>query len=164
MAAPEVLELTVIRGLEPSRLADHHAPLQTAGAVIADTEAPADRAIDALPPVDTGRDAWLFLVAAFVIETTVWGLPFSVVRSLIEPLVTLLSKWRRVSCISIGLPSFSRIGMRRQRWRWLRRCRFELPFSMYASQSFIVFKTGLMYCAAVFVCPYASPLFLFATD
>lgn len=35
----------------------------------------------ALPPVDRGRDAWLFLAAAFTIETLVWGLPFSVVRS-----------------------------------------------------------------------------------
>lgn len=26
-----------------------------------------------LPPVDTGRDAWLFLAACFVIEALVWG-------------------------------------------------------------------------------------------
>lgn len=37
--------------------------------------------ISALPPVDGGKDAWLFLVAAFMIETLVWGLPFSVVRA-----------------------------------------------------------------------------------
>lgn len=37
--------------------------------------------IQALPPVDGGRDAWLFLAAAFMIETLVWGLPFSVVCS-----------------------------------------------------------------------------------
>jgi hypothetical protein len=33
----------------------------------------------ALPPVDGGRAAWLFLGAAFMVETLVWGLPFSVV-------------------------------------------------------------------------------------
>ena len=26
-----------------------------------------------LPPVDGGRDAWLFLAAAFMVETLVWG-------------------------------------------------------------------------------------------
>lgn len=26
-----------------------------------------------LPPVDTGKDAWLFLAACFVIEALVWG-------------------------------------------------------------------------------------------
>ncbi|KAF2006141.1 putative MFS monocarboxylate transporter [Amniculicola lignicola CBS 123094] len=30
-----------------------------------------------LPPVDTGKDAWMFLAAAFVIETLVWGFPFA---------------------------------------------------------------------------------------
>lgn len=31
-----------------------------------------------LPPVDSGRDAWLFLVGATAIEMLVWGLPFSI--------------------------------------------------------------------------------------
>jgi MFS family permease len=30
-----------------------------------------------LPPVDGGKDAWLFLAAAFVVEALVWGFPFS---------------------------------------------------------------------------------------
>ncbi|WVR03298.1 hypothetical protein IAU60_000289 [Kwoniella sp. DSM 27419] len=33
---------------------------------------------DALPPVDGGYRAWLFLVAATIIEMLVWGLPFSI--------------------------------------------------------------------------------------
>lgn len=37
--------------------------------------APSDETA-ALPPVDRGRDAWLFLAAATVIEILVWGLPF----------------------------------------------------------------------------------------
>jgi hypothetical protein len=41
-------------------------------------------AIAPLPPQDRGRDAWLFLVAAFMIETLVWGLPFSVVRFILS--------------------------------------------------------------------------------
>ncbi len=35
-------------------------------------------AIDILPPVDTGRDAYLFLLGATMIEVLVWGLPSSV--------------------------------------------------------------------------------------
>ncbi|KAL8874706.1 MAG: hypothetical protein Q9198_006846, partial [Flavoplaca austrocitrina] len=30
-----------------------------------------------LPPVDGGKDAWLFLAACFVVEALVWGFPFS---------------------------------------------------------------------------------------
>ena len=30
-----------------------------------------------LPPVDGGRDAWLFLAASFMIEALVWGFSFS---------------------------------------------------------------------------------------
>ncbi|OCK76027.1 MFS general substrate transporter [Lepidopterella palustris CBS 459.81] len=30
-----------------------------------------------LPPVDRGRDAWLFLAAAFIVEMLVWGFPFA---------------------------------------------------------------------------------------
>ncbi|KAJ4293448.1 hypothetical protein N0V90_008731 [Kalmusia sp. IMI 367209] len=30
-----------------------------------------------LPPVDGGKDAWLFLTASFVVEALVWGFPFS---------------------------------------------------------------------------------------
>ncbi|KAH6615112.1 major facilitator superfamily domain-containing protein [Boeremia exigua] len=30
-----------------------------------------------LPPVDGGKDAWLFLLSAFVLEILVWGFPFS---------------------------------------------------------------------------------------
>ncbi|KAM3540998.1 hypothetical protein ARSEF1564_006093 [Beauveria bassiana] len=30
-----------------------------------------------LPPTDTGKDAWLFLLASFMMEAFVWGFPFS---------------------------------------------------------------------------------------
>lgn len=30
-----------------------------------------------LPPVDGGKDAWMFLAASFVVEALVWGFPFS---------------------------------------------------------------------------------------
>lgn len=33
--------------------------------------------IQALPPVDGGKDAWIVLAAAFVLEAAVWGFPFS---------------------------------------------------------------------------------------
>lgn len=35
-----------------------------------------------LPPVDGGKDAWLFLTAAFIVEVLVWGMTFP---TLIEP-------------------------------------------------------------------------------
>lgn len=28
-----------------------------------------------LPPMDGGKDAWLFLAACFVIEALIWGMP-----------------------------------------------------------------------------------------
>lgn len=37
-----------------------------------------EREVQALPPVDEGRDAWSFLIAATLVETIVWGLPWSV--------------------------------------------------------------------------------------
>lgn len=37
-----------------------------------------EREIASLPPVDRGRAAWSFLIAGTVIETLVWGLPWSV--------------------------------------------------------------------------------------
>lgn len=37
-----------------------------------------DTATAALPPVDGGKRAWTFLAAATFIETTVWGLPYTV--------------------------------------------------------------------------------------
>lgn len=33
-----------------------------------------EREVPSLPPADRGRDAWLFLLGATIIETTVWGL------------------------------------------------------------------------------------------
>ena len=41
-----------------------------------DVESPL--AFSALPSVDSGKQAWLFLVAATGIEALVWGLPFSI--------------------------------------------------------------------------------------
>lgn len=37
-----------------------------------------EREVAALPPVDGGKDAWLFLLSATLVETTVWGLPYTV--------------------------------------------------------------------------------------
>ncbi|KAJ4125906.1 hypothetical protein NW765_001681 [Fusarium oxysporum] len=30
-----------------------------------------------LPPVDGGKDAWLFLAASFMVEALTWGFPFA---------------------------------------------------------------------------------------
>lgn len=32
-----------------------------------------ERAIEALPPCDTGREAWQFLLGCFMIEAALWG-------------------------------------------------------------------------------------------
>ncbi|WWC88807.1 uncharacterized protein L201_003720 [Kwoniella dendrophila CBS 6074] len=37
-----------------------------------------DNVIEALPPVDGGKQAWLYLIAATYMEIIVWGLPFSI--------------------------------------------------------------------------------------
>lgn len=48
---------------------------------LADFEARVDSTTEheqvSLPPVDRGKDAYLFLAAAFVVEALVWGFPFS---------------------------------------------------------------------------------------
>jgi hypothetical protein len=41
-------------------------------------EPPLPDYIPALPPVDGGRQAWSFLVAATMMEMLIWGLPFAV--------------------------------------------------------------------------------------
>ena len=41
-------------------------------------ETPLPDYIPALPPVDGGRQAWSFLVAATTMEMLIWGLPFAV--------------------------------------------------------------------------------------
>lgn len=43
-----------------------------------DAEAEDGRELPALPPPDTGRDAWNFLIAATALETTVWGFPYTI--------------------------------------------------------------------------------------
>lgn len=42
--------------------------------VFRDDESPPDGTTEfSLPPVDRGKDAWLFLAACFVLEALVWG-------------------------------------------------------------------------------------------
>jgi hypothetical protein len=42
-----------------------------------DPESPVNY-ISALPPVDGGRQAWSFLVAATILETLIWGIPYTI--------------------------------------------------------------------------------------
>ncbi|KAJ4399162.1 hypothetical protein N0V85_006098, partial [Neurospora sp. IMI 360204] len=42
-----------------------------------DIQEPAGHEFSQLPPVDGGKDAWLFLAACFVVEALVWGFPYS---------------------------------------------------------------------------------------
>ncbi|KAK3340688.1 major facilitator superfamily domain-containing protein [Neurospora tetraspora] len=42
-----------------------------------DIQEPARHEFSQLPPVDGGKDAWLFLAACFVVEALVWGFPYS---------------------------------------------------------------------------------------
>jgi hypothetical protein len=38
---------------------------------------PAEDYARAIPPADSGKEAWLFLAACFMIEALVWGFPYS---------------------------------------------------------------------------------------
>jgi hypothetical protein len=40
--------------------------------------------VSALPPVDGGKDAWLFLAAAFMVDAMTWGEPESDIKSLMS--------------------------------------------------------------------------------
>ncbi|KAM0336824.1 hypothetical protein ACHAPQ_003715 [Fusarium lateritium] len=42
-----------------------------------DLDATSTHQVSALPPVDGGKDAWLFLAAAFMVEALTWGFPFA---------------------------------------------------------------------------------------
>ena len=48
-------------------------PLENSEPPNSDTYNFSQRQQFSLPPVDGGRDAWLFLAAAFMVETLVWG-------------------------------------------------------------------------------------------
>jgi hypothetical protein len=111
MATSEGIELRVIHSIAPSGSTGPGTQSETRSTAALDAEAPTDRAIDALPPVDKGRDAWLFLVAAFIIETMVWGLPFSVVRAKrVLSVCSMLKARGRVSCTSTGRQCYSAEG------------------------------------------------------
>lgn len=43
-----------------------------------DVESPTGDYIPSLPPVDGGKAAWSFLVAATIMEMLIWGLPFAI--------------------------------------------------------------------------------------
>ena len=42
-----------------------------------DGDATEPEIVSTLPPADGGKQAWLFLAGAFMIEALVWGFPFS---------------------------------------------------------------------------------------
>ena len=83
--------------------------------------------IQVLPPVDRGRDAWLFLAAAFTIETLVSGLPSSVVGThfpILEGFSQLIVVCR-ASFTSTGQPYYfsmqtNRFSQWLQLYRWIR--------------------------------------------
>ncbi|KAL1408095.1 hypothetical protein Q8F55_004898 [Vanrija albida] len=71
------IELQPRRSLEPGpSLAPTPGPSPS---LHASAEFPeAGRELPSLPPADTGRDAWNFLIAATAMETTVWGFPYTI--------------------------------------------------------------------------------------
>ncbi|GKZ97509.1 hypothetical protein AnigIFM59636_000895 [Aspergillus niger] len=61
-----------------------------------------------LPPVDKGKDAWLCLVGAFLLEMTVWGFPFSFgvfqdYYTTTEPFAQYASRVSLVGSCSMGI-------------------------------------------------------------
>ncbi|ORX39564.1 major facilitator superfamily domain-containing protein [Kockovaella imperatae] len=60
---------------------EYPTPLASAAASVESLHDPNDTSapfIAALPPVDTGRDAWLFLIGATTCEMLIYGVPFSI--------------------------------------------------------------------------------------
>ncbi|KAF2140411.1 uncharacterized protein K452DRAFT_310151 [Aplosporella prunicola CBS 121167] len=62
--------------------------------------------IPALPPTDTGRQAWLFLLACFLLEALVWGFAFSF--GVFEKYYSTHEPWSRTSGGSNGRGGKSR--------------------------------------------------------
>jgi hypothetical protein len=74
--SPDDMELDLVKTTRASSLADDSSIHSTNYSTRSMRHVVPSTA--ALPPVDGGRSAWLFLAGATVIEILVWGLPFSV--------------------------------------------------------------------------------------
>lgn len=64
--------------IPPTRAASVHDSPSTSDVEQLSEDASTERNVSALHPVDRGVRAWRFLAAATLIETTVWGLPFTI--------------------------------------------------------------------------------------
>jgi hypothetical protein len=65
-----------LAALTPRRTSIHDYNTELSAANMHHDEAAAVEASSPLPPVDTGKDAWLFLFSAFVMDILVWGIFF----------------------------------------------------------------------------------------
>lgn len=82
---PDILELPLIGGpTAPNTSPDAGMAESAAGA--AQSDLPLN--VQQLPPIDGGRQAWLFCLSSFVLETLVWGFGFRQDISLIIQLLT----------------------------------------------------------------------------
>lgn len=59
------------------RLSEIDRAIELRGPGLTPPESFIDRNESQLPPVDTGKDAWLFLAACFAMEALVWGFAFT---------------------------------------------------------------------------------------
>jgi hypothetical protein len=57
----------------PSTTWDHEAGQITSSNLEIESQSPEGHTQFSLPPVDGGKDAWLFLFASFLLEALVWG-------------------------------------------------------------------------------------------
>jgi hypothetical protein len=57
----------------PSTTWDHEAGQITSSNLETEAQSPEGHTQFSLPPVDGGKDAWLFLFASFLLEALVWG-------------------------------------------------------------------------------------------
>ncbi|KAJ9122473.1 hypothetical protein QFC22_001900 [Naganishia vaughanmartiniae] len=133
-----------------------------------------------LPPVDGGRDAWLFLAAATTIEVLVWGLPFSVgvlreywSRELFptevyhgDTMLTLAATLQTGLLYMLGVV-FGPLGSAYPQYRWqlmlvgLAGASLSIVLSAFATQPWhLVVTLGLLYpLAGLFYMPAAILLF-----
>lgn len=160
---------------ELTRFADHDS---RANAALQQEEAGSlNVAHSRLPPIDGGRQAWTFLVASFVLEGMVWGLPFSfgvfqLYYSKHEPFASQSNSIASIGTTATGVAYFSSpfFSVAMQRWPRTRRPAMVLGLVIMAiglvaasfcnSVAGLVATQGVIYAIGSILLYFPANLFL----
>lgn len=71
----------------PPNTRDHEARQITSSNLEIEAQSPEGHTQFSLPPVDGGKDAWLFIFASFLLEALVWGKSLPCLRSIAKLLI-----------------------------------------------------------------------------